>query len=671
MWLRAEGKCQRCAKDLNATWHQAHLLPWSRGGATDPSNMQAWCADCNLSVGATDVSAALSRPLRPWQQDALKIVMPRLFQNGRATVHAAPGAGKTVFAGTVARQLLGAGLVERVVVVVPNAALVRQWTDGLSADLNLHLDSDPRDNVFEHPQTMGCVLTYQALVVGNTAVSHAQIAQSKPTLVIFDEVHHIGEEASWGDRAADMVGRPAQGQGHAGMVVLNLTGTLFRSSKQRRIGTVEYIQDPEVPDKWRAVADYTRETRELIGDVLRPVNLFTMSADAHVINVREHTVTAAPIADLSREERNAAVRDLGASQQWVDSFALAAIRALKNQQDAIPAGGPRLKLLYVASSIKAAQKAADTLNRIAQFNFARLIVSTEPGAVNLLRSAAKDPSTLAIVAVQMVTEGFDCPEIGTIAYAHNRTAPLFVAQTVARAMRVSAFERERQMVLPAQVLIPDHPELKRSFLQALAGALVHELKSYDDGQVAGVNTAGDGSGDGAREYRFHLVELSSAVLTGATVANEADGEVAAQELLDFEVALNRVHVPAVYAPQVAVAARQVRATFPRIYSEPTLPVERSAPRTTRANPRDVNHALREAITTRAKWMAQHLEHDTRYHNPGVFQGKANDAAGIPKGARQDATPEQLQLVLAWMTSRAREHVGEYGCAAPAWLGEEA
>jgi hypothetical protein len=68
-------------------------------------------------------------------------------------------------------------------------------------------------------------------------------------------------------------------------------------------------------------------------------------------------------------------------------------------------------------------------------------------------------------------------------------------------------------------------------------------------------------------------------------------------LLDFEAALNRVHVPAVYAPQVAVAARQVRATFPRIYSEPTLPVERSGPTTTQANPRDVNRALREAITT--------------------------------------------------------------------------
>jgi len=664
LYMRADGKCQRCDKPLDVTWHQSHLLPWSAGGATDPENMQAWCASCNLSVGAIDVSAHLKRPLRPWQQEALEEVLPRMFAVGRATVHAAPGAGKTVFAGAVALRLLRAGLVERVVVVVPNRALVQQWTDGLSRDLQLHLDDKPRDSVHEHRDTQGCVITYQAMAMGNTADAHAHLATLRPTLVIFDEVHHIGDQAAWGARAAAMVGRPADGKGHPGVVVLNLTGTLFRSAGSSRIGTVEYLQDPEVQNRWQARADYTRPTSELIGDVLRPVNLFSMTADAEVLDVHEGTITTAPIADLTLKERDAVVRGLADSDTWVDAFATAAIRALKHQQDAIPPGGPRLKLLYVAKDQKSARKAADALNRIAQFDFARLVVSEEPNAINVLKAAAKDSRSLAIVAVQMVTEGFDCPEIGTIAYAHNRKAPLFVAQTVARAMRVSAFEREH-VLFPAQVLIPDHPELKNAFQSALAGALVHELQVNEDGEFT--RPGGAGAGSGIPEHRFRLLDLSTAVLTGATVTNEEDGEVPIQELLDFEEALARVHVPLVYAPQIAIATRDVRRTFPRIFSEPTPKRGRT---TVPANPRDINTALRDTVSVRAKWMAQHIPHDPRFANIGTFQGKANDTAGIPKGRRGDASREQLEVVLAWMTSRIREHVTDHDCAAPLWLEED-
>jgi hypothetical protein len=44
----------------------------------------------------------------------------------------------------------------------------------------------------------------------------------------------------------------------------------------------------------------------------------------------------------------------------------------------------------------------------------------------------------------MVTEGFGCPQISTIAYATNIVADLFIAQMTALAMRIISAERAAQ-----------------------------------------------------------------------------------------------------------------------------------------------------------------------------------------------------------------------------------
>ncbi len=69
--------------------------------------------------------------LRPWQQLALQKAMQWLVERGEDKhflINAAPGAGKTIAACTIAKNLIEGGHIDRVVVIAPRVEVVRQWS---------------------------------------------------------------------------------------------------------------------------------------------------------------------------------------------------------------------------------------------------------------------------------------------------------------------------------------------------------------------------------------------------------------------------------------------------------------------------------------------------------------------------------------------------------------
>lgn len=658
LFSQADGRCQKCSQPLGVNWHQAHLVAWSNGGATSLDQMEAWCAPCNLKQGAVDAADQLALQPRAWQAAAMDVVLERLWQTGSATVHAAPGAGKTFFAGLTFQRLAAAGLVDRILVVVPNRALQRQWAEALGR-MRIHLDWEPRDGFLELPTTVGAVVSYQGLP--NAVAGHIQRMTGAPTLVVLDEVHHVGEHRAWGDAVRAVVGSTAEKAVVHPAGVLNMTGTLFRSSGSQRISTVRYDQiDVDGVPKLQAVADFSVPASKLIGIELRRPDLYAYDGRVELVDIRRETVVSGDIADLTAGPQvNAAVRASFLRRPLVNAFAVEALRLLSQQLATMQNHEP-LKLLWVADNQTAARMAAEEINKAANRNFARLIISDNPTALKDLRDAAADRESCAIVAVRMVTEGFDCPQVSVIAYASATTAVLTLAQTMARAMRVTAVERNDRMMLPAQILIPNNPSLRAAFTEALIGHF-HLLDVPEEGAEAIESGPGAGGGDGPRLPRYQLTDASTLDLHSATVLGEPHGTVMADDLQAAIAVCLELSIPEVYAPRVALASRKIDNKLP-LYVDNTqarVPVEEPA------DPRTVNKARRQRMTGLSNWMNHHVEHDKRFDTIGVFQGQANAAAGLDTiGGRKNATADQLQVVELWMLERIREHCNAEGCALP-------
>jgi superfamily II DNA or RNA helicase len=664
---QARGRCQRCGEELGPDWHKAHLTAWSSGGALALDEMHAQCGRCMVTEGSRNAIARAGIKLREWQSLALEQTLRRLFDTGVFTTHAAPGAGKTLYAGIVYASLRAAGLCSRLVIVVPNSNLKSQWQEALNNALGVNLDDSPRDGWLEHTMCDGAVVTYQSLM--QTVRGHQTRIEQDATLVVLDEVHHVGEpqRTAWGRAVRQIVGDVAEGEVHPA-AVLNVTGTLFRLSKRNRISTVRYEPVPGDDTKLQAIPDFSISTADLIGVHLRPPVVFTYDSEVRLLDTVTEEIIDGDIADLARPQQSAALKGLFQDQQSRCAYVHEAWRLLQVQQRAIGHDVP-LKLLYVAHNQRYARLAADDLNDIVGDDIARLVISDEPDAERTLRQAAREKRQIAIVTVRMVTEGFDCPELAMIAYASNVTAELSIAQVMARAMRITQRERSVGKILPAYFLIPNHPLLRSAFNRALAGQM-HVLDAIQNDDESG----GNGSGPGPTAPRYELLDLTEWALHSAMVLGHEDGEVLPHELDAVREQMAALHVPEVYAPQVVVLTRRIP-RFPRLYSANDAEAHEPATehKVTRrpANPRELNIKHRERLKRMASWMATHVEHDERFRDIAEFQYKGNQAADIESGKRDMATPDQLARVAAWMVMQLQTHCKAYhDGVAPSWLGAD-
>ncbi|MFY9231947.1 MAG: DEAD/DEAH box helicase family protein, partial [Candidatus Nanopelagicales bacterium] len=212
----------------------------------------------------------MSSGLRQWQREALDSYWDAQPQD--YLVSATPGAGKTTFALTLAQRLLGAKVINRVIVVVPTDHLRTQWAD---AAMVLGLSLDPKLKNADGPvrkDTLGYVTTY-AQVAGHPMLHRAR-TQNARTLVILDEVHHAGDGLSWGEAVSEAF-LPAARR-------LCLTGTPFRTKSDERIPFVRYDESDEGA---LSIADYGYGYREALADaVVRPVVFAAYSGTSRWMN---------------------------------------------------------------------------------------------------------------------------------------------------------------------------------------------------------------------------------------------------------------------------------------------------------------------------------------------------------------------------------------------------
>ncbi len=388
--------------------------------------------------------------LRTWQVQALDRY--RATAGRDFLVTATPGAGKTAFALTAARELLSARVVDRVVVVCPTDHLRTQWADaaaghGLVLDPTL-TNAQGRLRADAH----GYVTTYAQ--VAQKPALHAARSRTR-TLVILDEIHHAGDGLSWGEAVGEAFADAARR--------LALTGTPFRTRADERIPFVGYEIDG---DLLRSVADYSYGYREALADgVVRPVVFAAYTGVSRWRNSAGDVIAASLSETNTRSVEATAWRTaLDPAGGWVPHVLAAMderITALRAHGIADAAG------LVLASDQDDARAYAAVVHKLTGERPA-LILSDDPKASAKIEKFRTSDQRIA-VCVRMISEGVDVPRAAVLAWMTSYRTPLFFAQAVGRVVRARSGSESATVFLPAVrplLVLAAEMEIDRNFVLA-------------------------------------------------------------------------------------------------------------------------------------------------------------------------------------------------------------
>lgn len=445
-------------------------------------------------------SSARTRPtrirLRPWQSEALDRFSVHESPNFLAV--ATPGAGKTTFALTAATQHLadhpGTGLV----VVAPTQHLKYQWADA-ALRFGLHLEPDWSARDGELPQDMhGIVTTYQQV-----ATSAAELSRlSRGAFVILDEIHHAGDDRSWGTSILKAFEGAARR--------LTLSGTPFRSDTSA-IPFVTYQLE-------EAQADYEYGYGEALkdGSVVRPIYFPRINGFMEWVAPDGSTIAATFEDELPRELANQRLRTaFSLDGEWLPTVldqANERLHAMRRTHS--EAGG-----LVIATDQQHARDIAELMRRRHGINPV-VAVSEDPQASQTIQAFA-DSDAPWIVAVRMISEGVDIPRLRLAVFATTTTTELFFRQAVGRVVRWTRGVKNQR----AYFFIPDDPRL-RHYAATLAEQRKHSLKkrrTADDEINGEVDDPADHEmGD---EEQLSLFEVIGSVALGSNeTAQDEDAE---------------------------------------------------------------------------------------------------------------------------------------------------
>jgi superfamily II DNA or RNA helicase len=373
------------------------------------------------------------RPLRSWQQEATEAV--RAHSGSSFLASATPAAGKTTFGLHMAHRMLSAGFVSRVVVVGPTTHICRQW----AADAARYgIDLEPNRPNSDGPESgdfHGVAVTYQTIAAGPE--THRSAAARRPTLLIADEPHHMGDLAAWGLQTRKAF--------DGARFRLLLSGTPFRSDNSA-IPWVTYDADG------LSQADYSYGyPQALVDRVCRPITFLPYDGEMEWLSdgrLRSADFDLVlPAAESARRLRTA----LSPEGEWMGEVLRDADARLT---DVRADGHPDAGGLVIASNQDHARAIAARLGSLSGER-PELVMSDEPDASRRIADFAASGQRW-LVSVLMVSEGVDIPRLRVGVYATAARTELFFRQVVGRFIRATPGPR-RQM---SYLLMPADPRLK-------------------------------------------------------------------------------------------------------------------------------------------------------------------------------------------------------------------
>jgi len=561
-----------------------------------------------------------TRPLREWQQSALEVLEDHRGSSFLAS--ATPAAGKTTFGLKVAHEMLRSGRVRRVVVIGPTTHICRQWA-GAAASLGIELEPNrPNADGAEPEDFHGVAVTYQTVSAGPAL---HQAAARRPTLVIADEPHHMGEQASWGTSAREAFGQAT--------FRLLLSGTPFRSDDEP-IPWVSYDDDG------LSSADFVYGYPEALVDrVCRPVTFLPYDAEMEWSSEgKTHSASfdlVLPPVESARRLRTA----LDASGEWMGEVLADADRKLSEVR---AAGHPDAGGLVVASNQEHARAIARRLSLIAGED-PEIVMSDEPDASARIGRFAESARRW-LVSVLMVSEGVDIPRLRVGVYATAARTELFFRQVVGRFIRTTP-SPSRQM---SYLLLPaDHRlkqlafEIERERRHAidLAPTLEAELVELDEELPERSEP-----GEAFRALSSTAAELDDAILAQTTMQLFATEEIEVGPQTVSAVTGMAVGTPARRSAGSGSAARSKAGKAATAGPEMAARAAKKEPKPESA------YAARERLRAERRTMVADVARLTGETHQ-VVHGRINRQTGVTSVSK--ATREQLEKGNALLLSELR------------------
>jgi superfamily II DNA or RNA helicase len=575
--------------------------------------------------------------LREWQKQAIELYND-LNQNDFLAV-ATPAAGKTIFALYLAHNLLQKGDVKKIVIVSPSNRLRTQWTEK-SSQVGIELSSDftkEIGHIVVPSDFLGLVTTYQEVSVSK-GEPFRSYCKSKPTFVIFDEIHHCGDELSWGDSIKN-------GFGLAYSRLL-LSGTPFRSD-DKPIPFVRYDEDGVLR---KSHADYNYGYGDALQDegVCRYVVFPTYNGEmtwSYDFEIKKATFEDELLND--QEAKHRLDTALSPNGDWLKTVLEKADQKIQKIRTKAEASHPNAGGLVITKDDNHARQIVTLLENITAEKPA-LATHKEEDAASVIANF-EHSNQRWIVAVKMVSEGVDIPRLRVGVYATNIQTELFFRQALGRIIRWVPSVKSQEAWFYAPKIDP-----LLSYIEQIKEERDHVLADDNDDSIDNSSTD---VGMGERQQSFYTPISSIAIEGGEWLDGEyfPPDEIEKARMIKQELGTSFKDDPETKIAKMArmfqAANSQSVASLP-VSESNTIPVQPSISTTKQVTKQERVKKLRQVVKKRVTRLMYLLNEkcgedvDQRFINiQWIRQGgkKANEA-----------TEEDLKKKIAWLDAQINQ-----------------
>lgn len=357
--------------------------------------------------------------LRSWQKECVDLASVK-FTAGQKTFLcvASPGAGKTLFSATLAKQLLERKIVDYVVCIAPTRNVVNSILKTFTKVTNQSFDG--------LLGARGSVLTYQALPSQFERLK--SLAENYRILFVTDEIHHCaysfeGQSNTWGQQLQLL----AKGENSR---CLMLSGTPWRSDSSQ-LALANYAGEPLTIQP-----DYIYGLKQAVEDnACRRPRVCLLDHSSITIGSNHERKHFNNIAHAIK------ARELKYSQLLHNhESAKCLLLSAREKLHTILATHPDAGGLVVASSIEHAKQMQSIIELDWQES-AILVTSEDIQAQRKIDEFRTGP-TLWLISVGMVAEGTDIPRLHVCAYMSTVRTELYFRQVLGRIIRVNKLANE-------------------------------------------------------------------------------------------------------------------------------------------------------------------------------------------------------------------------------------